>query len=69
MGPFLFHPGVSTGILEYSAELSVLLTGLVGMVWGIATLLGLLAYRHAVARTPAVPAQPPRAARDEQAAA
>jgi hypothetical protein len=39
------------------------------LVGGIAVLLSLLAYRHAVARTPAVPAQPPRARRDEQAAA
>jgi hypothetical protein len=69
MGPLLFHSGVSTGILEYSAELSVLLTGLVGLVGAAAALLGLLAYRHAVAQTPAVPEQPQRATRDEHAAA
>jgi hypothetical protein len=53
MRSLLFHPGVDAGILEYSAKLSVLLTGLVGMVGGAAARIDLLTYRHAGTPTPA----------------
>lgn len=69
MGPLLLSAGVSTGGVDFTSELSILLTGLVGIVGVAAGMLGVLACRHALSQTATVPGDNPPVALDEQAAA
>jgi hypothetical protein len=69
MEPLLVHTGVSASVLEVSSALSILLTGLVGMVWGTAARIGILVCQHFLARTPMAPHHTPPVTFDEQATA
>jgi hypothetical protein len=69
MGPLLLSAGVSTGVVDFSSELSILLTGLVTVVCVAAGMIGVIACRHALSQTATVPGDNLLAAPDEQAAA
>jgi hypothetical protein len=69
MGPFPLPVGVSTGVVDFSSELSIILTGLVGLVCVAAGMIGVLACRHALSRPSTVPRENPPTAHDDQAAA
>jgi hypothetical protein len=49
MGSVLIQPGLATAVMHFTADLALLLAGLVGVVWLSAAMISLVALRHLLA--------------------